>query len=169
MSRLFGSILAALAISLSAAGAGADTVRGKYGVRQIEEKIEGFVANRVLTDQRGSGNGLSIFQNGRANTGAVVQDGNQNVGTIQQNGDGNTGAIRQVGRGNSAGIVQTGDNNAACVLQIGKRLDTEIVQSGGQSTGIIQTKKGTREFPGELCYLADGSLGRMRQLARYSR
>ncbi len=62
--------------------------------------------------------------------------------------------MRQFGRGNSTAIAQTGDDNAACVIQIGRNLDTGLAQTGGQSTGVLQTRRGTREIPVELCTAA---------------
>ncbi len=73
---------------------------------------------------------------------------------IAQNGTGNSATVRQLGRGNTTTIAQSGDNNAACIIQIGRNLDTNLVQTGDQSTALLQTRKGTREIPVEVCTAA---------------
>ena len=114
--------------------------------------------------QQGRDNGADVSQNGKANAAGINQDGVGNTGMINQNGNGNDASIRQLGRGNDASISQTGDNNAACVVQIGKNLSTDVNQTGNQSQGVIQTKKGSYNIPGQLCSLDPGSKGYWQRL-----
>lgn len=77
-----------------------------------------------------------------------------NKATTDQQGSANLAAIAQSGQNLTATIAQSGDNNTACVIQIGRNLDTGLTQTGGQSTGLLQTRRGTREIPVELCTAA---------------
>lgn len=119
--------------------------------------VRGFAAqgrNRLSSGQAASNNRATTDQQGSANLVAVAQFGQNLTAAVAQNGTGNSATVRQLGRGNTTTIAQSGDNNAACVIQIGRNLDTNLVQSGDQSTGLLQTRKGTREIPVELCTAA---------------
>lgn len=108
-------------------------------------------ANRVQIEQRGGPHRAAAVQRGASDLIAIAQQGRGHTSTVTQNGDGNTATIRQFGRNNTAAITQSGSSNAACVIQIGHSVSTEVVQTGGQSAGIIQTPRGTREVPVEIC------------------
>lgn len=119
---------------------------------------------KVEIIQKGRDNGAAVSQNGRADVARIIQQGIANTGMINQTGNSNDATIRQLGRGNDASITQTGDNNAACVVQIGKGLSTDVTQTGNQSQGVIQTKKGSYNIPGQLCSLDPGSKGYWQRL-----
>ncbi len=114
--------------------------------------------------QKGRDNGAAIGQKGKADVARIIQQGIENTGMINQTGNNNEAAIRQLGRNNDASITQTGDNNAACVVQIGKNLSNDVVQTGGQSQGVIQTKKGSYTIPAQLCSLDPGTRGYWQRL-----
>lgn len=117
-------------------------------------------ASKVEIKQKGRDNGAAVGQNGRYNVGRILQDGILNTGRINQDGTGNSATVRQLGKNNDASITQQGNNNVACVVQVGKNLSTDVVQQGdGQRRGVVQTKKGTHEFPAELCALDAASRG----------
>lgn len=121
------------------------------------EIIRGFAAlgrNRLSARQAASNNKAMTDQQGRANLAAIAQFGQNLSGSVAQNGTGNSATVRQLGRGNTTTIAQSGDNNAACIIQIGRNLDTNLVQTGDQSTALLQTRKGTREIPVEVCTAA---------------
>lgn len=103
--------------------------------------------NKVATDQQGS-----------ANIASTAQFGQSLTGTLTQAGSGNTATVRQIGMGSTTTIAQAGDNNTACVIQIGRNLDASLTQTGNQSTALLQTKKGTREIPVEVCTRASNRI-----------
>jgi hypothetical protein len=115
-------------------------------------------ANRVQIDQTGGLHRAAAAQRGAADLISIVQQGRGHTSTVTQNGDGNTASVRQYGQNNAATIAQSGSGNAACVFQIGRNTSAEIAQSGGQSTGVIQTPRGAREVPVEVC--AGAGVGR---------
>lgn len=122
----------------------ADTVLGWVGRGRMNLRAGQIVSNnKATTDQQGSANLAAIAQSGRNLTAAITQSGTANSATV-----------RQFGRNNSTTIAQTGDDNTACVIQIGRNLDTGLTQTGGQATGLLQTHRGTREIPVELCTAA---------------
>ncbi|MFM9865574.1 MAG: hypothetical protein ACKVRO_18430 [Micropepsaceae bacterium] len=106
---------------------------------------------RMRADQADSNNNAATDQQGQANLAAITQTGQNLTGSVTQNGNNNTATVRQFGRGSTTTIAQTGDNNAACVIQIGRNLDSSLTQTGNETTGLLQTKRGTREIPVELC------------------
>lgn len=114
--------------------------------------------------QNGRDNGAAIAQHGRDSAARIIQEGLANTGMINQSGNNNDATIRQLGRGNDASVMQTGDNNTACVVQIGKNLSTDVTQTGNQSQGVIQTKKGSYNIPGQLCSLDPSSRGYWQRL-----
>jgi Curlin associated repeat len=87
----------------------------------------------------------------RASAVTVTQQGGPNAASVSQNGSGNAAIIRQIGRGNAATVQQNGDNNVACVIQVGQSLDVAVVQNGNESTGIVQTPRGSRAIPVSAC------------------
>lgn len=117
-------------------------------------------ASKVDIKQKGRDNGAAVGQNGRYNAARILQDGILNTGQVSQDGTGNSASIRQLGKNNDASITQQGNNNVACVVQVGKNLSTDVIQQGdGQMRGVVQTKKGTYDIPGELCLLDAASRG----------
>ncbi|NOT41243.1 MAG: hypothetical protein HOP13_12190 [Alphaproteobacteria bacterium] len=127
-----------------------DSAQGRHG----GDVMRGWAKHgryRMRADQAASNNTATTDQQGQANLATVTQFGQNLTATLAQNGTGNTATVRQFGRGNTTAIAQTGDNNAACVIQIGRNLDTGLTQTGNESTGLLQTKRGTREIPVELC------------------
>lgn len=127
-----------------------DGARGNHG----GDFMRGWAKHgryRMRADQAASNNTTTTDQQGQANLAAVAQFGQGLTATVAQNGNSNTATVRQFGRGNTTTIAQTGDNNAACIIQLGRNLDTGLTQTGNQSTGLLQTKRGTREIPVELC------------------
>lgn len=178
MSRLASSTAIILALTLGATATEAFAGNGPLKVQlrqaQNEAKIEqhrnndarrvtpadivrGFAAqgrNRISAGQALSNNKASTDQQGSSNLAAIAQFGQNLSASVAQSGTGNSATVRQLGRGNTTTIAQTGDNNAACIIQIGRNLDTNLVQTGDQSTGLLQTRKGTREIPVEVCTAA---------------
>lgn len=116
--------------------------------------------------QEGRGNGASAAQNGAANDLRIVQYGADNTGRVAQDGVNNAAAIKQLGKNNDAAIAQTGDNNTACVLQVGRGLSAGVTQTGGQSVGVLQTRRGSKTFPGEHCMLTQGNPVNMMKIVR---
>lgn len=136
-----------IALAIFAAGAAS---------AQAQERV--VATNRVQIDQRGGFHRAAAAQRGAADLIAIAQQGRGHTSTVTQNGDGNTAIVRQYGQNNTATIAQSGSDNAACVFQIGRNTSAEIAQTGGQSIGVIQTPRGAREVPVEVC--AGASVGR---------
>jgi Curlin associated repeat len=89
------------------------------------------------------------------NTSSVVQGGRGNAAGILQTGSGNEAGIRQFGRGNTGVITQTGTGNTACLIQAGRNLDGSLHQVGdNQTSGVLQTRAGSRAIPVDLCTTA---------------
>jgi hypothetical protein len=156
MKRIQLAVLAGI-IAIGAGSAHAQGRTDRYG-------SHAFKLPKIEIIQKGRDNGAAVSQNGRADVARIIQQGLANTGMINQTGNNNDATIRQLGRGNDASITQTGDNNAACVVQIGKNLSTDVSQTGNQSQGVIQTKKGSYNIPGELCSLDPGSKGYWQRL-----
>ena len=155
-----------LALALFTAGAATaeaqecETCAPSAGAEQQRSDLRARAswANRVQIEQRGGPHRAAAVQRGVSDLIAIAQQGRGHSATVTQTGDGNTANIRQFGSNNTASISQSGSNNAACVIQVGRSVNTDIVQTGGQSTGIIQTPRGTRAVPVEICNAA--TLGR---------
>ena len=145
-------ILIALAIFVVGAASAQAQERADWSTRAAA------FANRVQVDQSGGGHRAAAAQRGAADLISIVQQGRGHTSMVTQNGDGNTAIVRQYGQNNAATIAQSGSGNAACVFQVGRNTNAEIVQTGGQSVGVIQTPRGTREVPMEVC--AGAGVGR---------
>lgn len=150
-------LTACTALVLAQAPAHADEDRWR---RPAAERAEQGERNEVRFQQRGQGR-LRALQRGASNLAQVVQSGSGNASAISQLGIGNVAIVRQRGDGNSATVNQTGDANVACLIQFGG-VEGQIVQTGGQSTGIVQGPFGTREIPVAACAAAAlGQRGRL--------
>lgn len=128
------------------------------GGASVAEARGGALANAVRIDQRGGSHGAAVVQTGASAFAAVDQHGLGHSAAVVQTGDANSALIRQFGQNNSAAITQSGAGNAACVLQVGRNVSAQIAQTGNQSAGIIQTSRGAREVPVDVC--AGARLGR---------
>jgi|CXWL01.1.fsa_nt_gi hypothetical protein len=140
-------IIVALAIFVSGAASAEAQERAAWSAR-----------NRVQVEQTGGPHRAAAAQRGAEDFIAIVQQGRGHTSTVTQNGDDNTAIVRQYGQNNAATIAQSGSGNAACVFQVGRNTSAEIVQTGGQSVGVIQTPRGAREVPVEVC--AGAGVGR---------
>lgn len=147
----------ALIMAIGSASATAQPQLARFGFKPRK-------APAVEIVQSGRDNGAAIAQKGRDSAARIIQEGLANTGIINQTGNNNDATIRQLGRGNDVSVTQTGDNNNACVVQIGKNLSTDVTQTGNQNQGVIQTKKGSYNIPGQLCSLDPSSRGYWQRL-----
>ncbi len=146
----------ALACALFAGGAAA-------GEAEAQERVNwrgggAAMANSVRVDQRGATLRAAVSQTGRSDVVSIEQQGRGHIAAVAQSGENNSALVRQFGQNNSAEVTQSGAGNAACLLQVGRNVSAEILQTGSQSVGIIQTSRGGREVPVEIC--AGARLGR---------
>jgi hypothetical protein len=51
-------------------------------------------------------------------------------------------------------------------VQIGRNNSADIAQTGGQSVGVVQTRKGSFEFPAALCELDPKNPAKLRRAVR---
>jgi Curlin associated repeat len=142
MKSAIKGLLVALALSSAGFAGAAHADEGRRWERVDDGGERGGSVRPGMSRQRDSW---------RASVASVIQQGGPNTASIDQIGSGNSAIIRQIGRGNAAAVQQNGDNNTACVIQIGRSLDTAVVQNGNESTGILQTPRGSREIPVSAC------------------
>ncbi len=97
----------------------------------------------------------AAWAQGAGNFSSVGQQGRGNAAGIQQTGSGNEAGLLQFGRANTGIITQEGNGNGACLVQMGRNLSGAIEQVGDyQTTGVLQTRRGTQDIPLELCATA---------------
>ncbi len=157
--------LAGLAL-ISALGASAAHAQNSYpSLFSGQGKATWAAPSRpsVEIKQDGRNNGAAASQNGIDNALRILQNGAFNTGQVKQDGVNNDATIRQIGRNNDATITQTGANNSACVVQIGRGNSAGVVQTGGQSVGVVQTRRGSHEFPAVLCEIDPQNPGKLRR------
>lgn len=122
-----------------------------------------WAAPSVGITQNGRGNGAAVGQNGIDNAILILQNGAFSTGQAKQDGVSSDAAIRHIGRSNDATITQTGVNSSACTVRVERGNSVGVVQTGGQSVGVLQTRAGSHTFPAALCEIDAHNFGSLRR------